>query len=867
MKRLLLFVLIVLITGCVKEQYNAVPASEAINPKFTLESYYWYRGEKIQLQESPDEVFVVFDRASINGFQNPYTKSSSLHSLNSRPYYSSARIFNKQVLPENVAWAKVDKNLIDLNSVNILYSAPYYITETGKEVGLTNYFLVRLNSIADYDKLEKFAVANHVIIVSANERSLWYTLACGSHSVGNALQLANKAYESGDFAATDIVFENDFEVVTENPDYNDLYYSQQWNLTGSYGINLGGTHTITTGHPNIKVAVIDNGFQLDHPDMPVVSSGSWDATSKSSPAKQYLYDGKSYNNHGIGVASVIGAKINNDSGIAGIAPDVTLMPISVDFSISTTDTTARNPLTSLSDAIEYAVAAGADVINNSWSHHLYHEAIDIELDNALTAGRGGKGSVVVFASGNDSSRVTRYPAILHDEIIIVGGTDASGNRRESSNYSDKLDLVAPGGDIPILADMSAEDYASGTSFAAPHVAGVAALMLSVNPSLTNSQVSEILEATATKLPKHNESGVMNNPNGLWHEEVGYGIVNCHEAVVRAKSDVDLEKCFELIGFDYYGNNISFTLSSDKEIVIKWDENGADYSFVPAGSEMTIEHSYSTTAIRHISIAEYRPGANFLFSSTALTHFDLTTGSGARNIEIYSLNKALEYVRIIGGSSIVSQTITIEDLPALKDLYLVRMPDVQVVVDNCPSLQNFGSSRYIWGAPSLNIVVPIRPLPIVGGEPLDPDIVGGGTTRSWPDVPESVQSFKSLSITDCDALVNVSLENVDIGQFDFSDFPNLRYLYVSSHNDRIVGGTGNTLTMTAKGEYLANTITTLPAKGSLFKGKVLVRGVDDSNTEYVEAIVSTKYQNQIATFEDNNNWEVVWDSEVTNSSLQ
>ena len=860
MKRLFLFVSILVLTSCIKEQFNIAPNQKNTSEYIASDSYYWYRGEKIPLQESSDKVFAIFDRTSIYGFKDSETKSSIIQLVDSRPYCSSPMIFGEQVLSENIAWAKVDKDFIASNVAEILYSAPYYITETGREVGLTNYFLVRLNSVEDYKKLEKFVLENQVTIVDANERSLWYTLACGSHSVSNALQLANKAYESGDFAATDIVFENDFEVVAANPDYNDLYYSQQWNLTGDFGVNLTGTHSITTGQPNIKVAVIDNGFQLNHPDMPVVSSNSWDATSRSSPAKQYLIDGKSYNNHGIGVASIIGAKVNNEIGIVGLAPNVTMLPISVDFSISTTDTTSHNPLTSLSYAIEYAVAAGADVINNSWSHNLYHEAIYIELNSALTNGREGKGSVVVFASGNDSSMVTKYPAILHDKIVIVGGIDRTGKRRESSNYSDKLDLVAPGGDIPILADMGTEDYASGTSFSAPHVSAIAGLMLSVNPQLTNSQVSEILARTAVKLPDYDFSS--RKECGTWNVEVGYGLVDCYSAVCMAQNYFNRNAYCDLVEFDYSGTEVSFDIATNDDVAVIWDWDDKDITIVPRNTQMTVEHTYTTSGTHKVVVAEFiMPDGQTSDNSTALKRFDLPGGDGLKTIDVKSVNSALEYVRVVGGSGITGQTICINSLESLTELYLVNMPDVQVEIENCPLLRSFGSSRHIWGAPTLSVVVPIVPGPGIG-DILDPNVVGGGsTTPAWPNIPESVLSYRSLCINDCPKLTEVSLENVGLSQFDFSDFPNMQYLYVSSHNDRIVGGTSNSLTMTSKGEFLANTVATLPTKGILFKGKILVRGVNLSNTEYVEARISTKYQNQITTFAEENNWNVVWDSGV------
>lgn len=864
MKRLFLFVSILVLTSCIKEQFNIAPNQKNTSEYIASDSYYWYRGEKIPLQESSDKVFAVFDRTSIYGFKDSETKSSIIQLVDSRPYCSSPMIFGEQVLSENIAWAKVDKDFIASNAAEILYSAPYYITETGREVGLTNYFLVRLNSVEDYKKLEKFVLENQVTIVDANQRSLWYTLACGSHSVSNALQLANKAYESGDFAATDIVFENDFEVVAENPDYNDLYYSQQWNLTGDFGVNLNVTHSIATGQPNIKVAVIDNGFQLNHPDMPVVSSNSWDATSQSSPAKQYLYDGKSYNNHGIGVASIIGAKVNNGIGIVGLAPNVTLLPISVDFSISTTDTTSHNPLTSLSYAIEYAVAAGADVINNSWSHNLYHEAIDIELNSALTNGREGKGSVVVFASGNDSSMVTKYPAILHDEIIVVGGTNRTGNRRESSNYSDKLDLVAPGGDIPILADMGTEDYASGTSFSAPHVSAIAGLMLSVNPQLTNSQVSEILARTAVKLPDYDFSS--RKEYGTWNVEVGYGLVDCYSAVCMAQNYFNRNAYCDLVEFDYSGTEVSFDIATNDDVAVIWDWDDKDITFVHRNTQMTVEHTYTTSGTHKVVVAEFiMPDGQTADCSTALKRFDLPGGDGLKTIDVKSVNSALEYVRVIGGSGITGETVCIHSLDSLKELFLVNMPDVQVEIESCPQLRSFGSSRHIWGAPTLDVTVPVVPFPGTV-TPVDPNIVGGGTvTPAWPDIPEPVPSYRSLRINDCPKLKEVSLENVNVGQFDFSDFPLLQYVYVSSHNGRIVGGSANVLSPSYRGQFLDYTVSTLPERSAIFRGKILVRGVNVANTEYTEAVISSNNRTSIETTAQEKNWNVVWDSGVSSTS--
>lgn len=212
----------------------------------------------------------------------------------------------------------------------------------------------------------------------------------------------------------------------------------------------------------------------------------------------------------------------------------------------------------------------------------------------------------------------------------------------------------------------------------------------------------------------------------------------------------------------------------------------------------------------------------------------------------------------------SQAIDISNLPSLKDLYLVHMPGVSINIDNCPSLLRFGSSNYIWGAPSDIIINPDLPmLPIEDEEIIDPDIVDeGATNRYWPNVPISIQSFSSLNITDCQNLTDISLENVGITEVDFSQLPNLRYLYVSSQEDKIVGGTDNSFLLTSRGRYLANTIATLPSRAGKSKGEIRARGVNSSSTEYIAPVISMPNQRLITeTYCADKNWKIIWEPGV------
>lgn len=137
---------------------------------------------------------------------------------------------------------------------------------------------------------------------------------------------------------------------------------------------------------------------------------------------------------------------------------------------------------------------------------------------------------------------------------------------------------------------------------------------------------------------------------------------------------------------------------------------------------------------------------------------------------------------------------------------------------------------------------------------------------WPDVPEQIRSFRRLNITNCDNLAEVSLENVNIGQFDFSEFPALRYLYVSSHESRIVGGCDNICLNVTKGQFLYRTIMTLPQRYLRYMGKILVRGVSTDNSEFVPAYVSDYYQGEIDSLARAKNWNLVWEPEISSSNL-
>lgn len=201
----------------------------------------------------------------------------------------------------------------------------------------------------------------------------------------------------------------------------------------------------------------------------------------------------------------------------------------------------------LASGISWAYQNGADVINNSWGdqggqlyNQLYSTILENAILNAMTLGRGNKGTLVVFASGNFgvNAPIMDYPATFNDNILTVGSITNLGQRSifsssRASGYGTKLDIVAPGSHILSTLPNNNIDFDSGTSMASPHVAGVCALILSANPSLSGQQVRDIIEKTSQKVGRYSYTNTAGRPNGTWNDQMGYGLVDAFAAVQMA----------------------------------------------------------------------------------------------------------------------------------------------------------------------------------------------------------------------------------------------------------------------------------------------------------------------------------------------
>lgn len=354
-----------------------------------------------------------------------------------------------------------------------------------------------------------------------------YLLRVSENSNYNALDIANIYYEKN--LAVWSVPNFLADIKTEQVD--DPYYANQWYLndTRPEGVDIDAEQAwgIATGTSEVIVAVVDEGVET-HEDF---YSGQLVAGYTAGGG-----DGSPFTNskHGQAVAGIIGAN-HNSLGIRGVSPNAKIMSIRVFV-----DEFTLKPYGDIADAIDWAVANGAQVLNMSWGDiraGFYDDDLANSITEALTNGRGGKGCVVVKSAGNNPVFVSfpgTVPGVLVVGAVTIDNTEAQYTPRINELFDVHIDVVAPsgsnlnglpcnmrgnvwttdresGGFTPCnstyYGDPAGKYFSSftGTSACAPQVSGIAALILRENPNLEarpvgtnpNAQVQTLIKQTAT----------------------------------------------------------------------------------------------------------------------------------------------------------------------------------------------------------------------------------------------------------------------------------------------------------------------------------------------------------------------------------
>ncbi len=413
--------------------------------------------------------------------------------------------------------------------------ATYYRTLNNDLVGIGDRIIVGVKNEKVLDKIVKKyrlkvidRLKGNMFVLKTPERSL-------------TLDIANEIYEMEgvEFSHPDFIREKRKRSL-------DPYFSKAWHLQNKGG-EIGGVlykkgadikaveaWQITKGE-GVKVGIIDDAVDIRHEDLKDNVAGFKNYADRYTDDPSPTARAGDYNGdwHGTSCAGLIVGE-ENDKGSVGVAPKAELYAVK------------DGPY--ISDSIKafyWLDSQGVSVVSNSWGTYSLDDALNRTFKDLYENGRGGKGVLIIFASGNDGYNLDS--PYYQDEsespyVLSVGASSEEDLVTSYSNYGKSLDILAPGseyGTIVTTDVTGAKGYTpynytfdfAGTSAAAPIVAGVAALVLSVNPDLTAKEVVEILESTADKI------GNMPYTNGR-NDHYGYGRVNAYKAVLEAKRRKD-----------------------------------------------------------------------------------------------------------------------------------------------------------------------------------------------------------------------------------------------------------------------------------------------------------------------------------------
>jgi len=453
----------------------------------------------------------------------------------------------------------------------IAWLVPLYQIDS-ETIWVTNSFIVTLRENVSIEDLTELQA--RVEAIAANSAQL--------HSNSYVVELPRS--RSLNVLAALQIFLEDQQVLLGEPVYfsrglssvpNDPLFPKQWALKNN-GNNIGETTVqgvagadldaelawdITTGTASVKLAIVDTGVDHQHQDLFLNLDAGADfavgCPSALPPGNAYC--GTGFHGHGTNCAGVAAAIQNDGYGITGIAPGVRIIPVRVGCDQYPNNLWKAQGVSWAWDQ------GGADVISLSWGTRqtsAIPTSILAEIETAATEGRQGRGAVVVAATGNDGDRFMDFEAATPGSIAVGASnpcdqvmfyenfpTQNCDGSYWGGNYGPRLDVVAPGSfaystdNVEVPPDQCGYDPDAhnenwgGTSAATPFVAGVAALLLSIDDTLPTDGVRGFLADTAEQLKiwDINSTSWTQVPDGTFHEQSGWGRINAYRALLAVSN--------------------------------------------------------------------------------------------------------------------------------------------------------------------------------------------------------------------------------------------------------------------------------------------------------------------------------------------
>ncbi len=493
---------------------------------------YYYQGQKVNLPLDFKRVAVKFE--GVLATANPLNLAANAGLSVVSAEATGVKGWHLLTLKTPMlSVEKVNKNLTALlGSSSVEFASPvFHGNVTGTWVTMTSDILVRFKPEYGLGSEKLLAVlAPELQIVSKDFGNLTgaYKLRSSSKNGFDILATANRLAVNPyiDWAEPDAQFSGGSALIPNDPGFSNLWGIRNTTQFGGIAdMDMDGDSAwdYTIGDSTIKVLIIDTGVQQDHPDLNQLPG--IDVTGEG-------FTGEPVNecdNHGTAVAGCVSAIINNSLGTVGIAPGCKVVSARTFISSLSCNGSWSSTASWTVDALTWAEGQGVRVTNNSNYYGFTSNAIKTKYESTHTNG------MVHFASaGNNASSSIVYPASI-PIVNSVAALDPDGTLASFSNYGVGLDFSGPGV-LVYSTDRTGTDgydlgdyvYVQGTSFASPYSAGVAALVLSQNSSLTSAQVEKIMQCSCKDL------------GALGYETTyGWGFVNAENALLEtAESDVD-----------------------------------------------------------------------------------------------------------------------------------------------------------------------------------------------------------------------------------------------------------------------------------------------------------------------------------------
>lgn len=494
------------------------------------QTYYVYHKQAVPLRVAMDRISITLQDGKTRAIEAVTASAMGNDIAGEEPLNRSDLSILRLAAPENSSDGIEQRILTLLSEPGIAFVSPVFETEDGNWLTVTPGILVKVGEAGavDAEGIVRSLFPDAAILVR-NYLGLAGAFKLRSNIRNGSYLLAQTNAAAVDprieWAEPDMAFSGQ-----GNLDPNDTFYPQLWGIknTGQFGGTPGQdmdgdlAWDVTTGSISVKVLIIDVGVQQDHPDINQLPGA--DFTSEGGGGGPV----NACDNHGTPVASCVSSIINNALGTVGIAPScLSVSARCFTLTLSCDGGWSAN-YSWTADALYWGQTQGCQVSNNSNRYGGSSAAVEAAYASTKAAG------MVHFAcAGNNGSGTLGYPASV-STVNAIAAIAPSGVKASFSQYGTGLDLSAPGQAI-IMADRTgpegwvAGDYVqgNGTSFASPYAAGVAALVLSLNPSMTAEQVEQRLYRTATDL---GDAG--------YDILYGYGMVNAYQALIGGTDSDD-----------------------------------------------------------------------------------------------------------------------------------------------------------------------------------------------------------------------------------------------------------------------------------------------------------------------------------------